>query len=183
MEFGYGYDQGYQDGKNQAKSDKATKEAVEGFFGFTGSVLCIITGLLFACVLYSGALILSYAICQALGVGGVKSMGVRTMIFLAITYVMLCGFYFLKGLLIALKARKNQLWVMIWVVCVLMTCVFPAYTLQIIISGLFKNPFVSWTLAVIAGLVMYFYYKLKVDRSPLLTRWSYRLGKKAGVNS
>lgn len=180
MEFGYGYDQGYQDGKNQARSDKATKEAVEGFFGFSGSVLGIITGLLLACVLYSGALILAYAICKASGVGDVKSVGLRIMLFLSITYVVLCCFYFLKGLLIALKSRNNQIWVMIWIVCVLMTCVFPAYTLQIIISGLFKSPVVSWTLAMIAGLAMYFYYKLKEDGSPLLMRWSYRLGKKAG---
>lgn len=180
MESNYGYDQGYQDGKNKAKSDKATKEAIDGFMGFSGSILGTIIGILFAAILYSGALILAYMLCKALGIADVKSTGTKILILLSAAYLVLCSLYFLKGLLVSLKARNNQLWIILWIVCFLIICVLPAYTLQIIMSGLVKNLIVTWAIAVIAGLIIYFYYKLTVDSSPLLTKWSYQLGKKAG---
>ncbi|GAB0157509.1 hypothetical protein CHRYSEOSP005_27870 [Chryseobacterium sp. Alg-005] len=103
------------------------------------------------------------------------------------TYLIFCIIYFLKGVNIALRAKKSKLWVLPWTICILVCCIAPALLVKSIIPELFSynskdSIFViglSWISFFLFSLYTYSLYKFNLEIVPKIFSWSYYLGIKS----
>lgn len=100
------------------------------------------------------------------------------------TYLMFCIIYFLKGLIIALYSKNRKLWILPWVICVLLCCVFPAFIVKLLVTDMFKTSQqkdilclgFSWGAFVLSLFYIYSIYQFKTPTAPRILYWSYALG-------
>jgi hypothetical protein len=177
------FDRGYHDGYQQGKTDRATDELIKTLFGF-----------LFKC-LYYAFIFLPLIICALwitnklkTAYGGKTIIGV--MIFLICLYGLLCLIYFLKGIAIALMVNSNKAWMVIWVICVFITCglqvLFIKFQLEEWLKPFHGKPvpndqWWSWLGGLLTGILVYNHYKFKTDIAPKTFFWAYRRGFLTGL--
>lgn len=137
----------------------------------------------FGVFLYTGFLLSQ----KLLGVEADKTkIWVFTLIF---TYFIFCIIYFLKGIVIGLKANNRKLWILPWSICVLLCCIVPAFIMKSLVAGLF-NPaerqsiwsiWLSWAAFILFLLYVYRIYQFKTPTAPKILHWSYALGLKVSL--
>jgi len=102
------------------------------------------------------------------------------------TYLIFCIIYFLKGLIIGLRSKNWKLWILPWVICVLLCCVFPAFLVKSLVAGMFNITerqdilclVLSWGAFALSLLYIYRVYQFKTPTAPKVLYWSYALGLK-----
>lgn len=107
---------------------------------------------------------------------------------LLFTYLILCIVFFLKGIIIALRAKRNKLWILLWSICVLLCCVIPAYIIKHFVTSMYPlteresmwSILVSWGAFALSALYIYGIYQFKTPNSPRIFHWIFMLGFKAG---
>ena len=104
------------------------------------------------------------------------------------SYLIYCLVFFLKGLMLALKSNGRPFWVLLYVLCIGITCILPFFFIyQLFSSFSEKNPqseqeLMIWGVA-LGGLVSYLAYqkyKFLTDIAPRSVFWAYNAGFKAG---
>lgn len=88
---------------------------------------------------------------------------------LLFTYLIFCIIYFFKGTVIGLRAKNNNLWILPWAFCVLISCIIPALVLKAIVSSMFdygeqQGAFyigLTWGAFIICSLYIYGIYQFK----------------------
>lgn len=86
--------------------------------------------------------------------------------------------YFLKGLLIGLKAKGNFFWIPLFLFCVVFTCAIPVYLafepvgkLVMSVSETQKpDKLLQWVISLTIGYLVYFQYKFMTDIAP---QWAF----------
>nr|WP_294928772.1 hypothetical protein [uncultured Flavobacterium sp.] len=102
-------------------------------------------------------------------------------------YFLFCIVYFLKGIIIGLRAKDKKLWILPWIICILLCCAFPAFIIKSIVAGMFPITkrqdilciIVSWGAFLFSSFYIYSIYQFKTPSAPKILRWSYALGIKA----
>lgn len=102
------------------------------------------------------------------------------------TYLIFCIIYFLKGIVIGLRAKKNKLWILPWLICVLPCCFIPAFIVKSLVVAMFNVTArddilcvgLSWAAFVLTLLYVYGIYQFKTPSAPRILYWSYALGLK-----
>jgi hypothetical protein len=56
---------------------------------------------------------------------------------ITIAYLLVCFIYWLKGMLIALRQKGNELWLVLFAVCVIISCVLPALFIKAMVETTF----------------------------------------------
>lgn len=114
-----------------------------------------------------------------------ESKPIKIVVVFLIAYILYCFVFFLKGLMIAFKVNKKWLWVPLFVVCVLFTCLLPTWLSFDIIKGLLRpekghvvknRDYWSALFAVIVGGLIYNKYKFHTDICPRMAFWAYSIG-------
>lgn len=106
---------------------------------------------------------------------------------LLFAYFIFCIIYFLKGTVIGLRRKNRKLWILPWVICVLLCCLFPAFIIKSITAGMFavterKSIWclgLSWGAFLLSAFYIYGIYQFKTPNAPKILQWSYALGVKA----
>ncbi|WP_207515781.1 hypothetical protein [Longitalea luteola] len=101
--------------------------------------------------------------------------------------------FFLKGIMIVLRAYRNWWWIVIWVVCFVFVCLLPTVMVYFILEnilgpsipakrdGISHYQFWSQVGAIVAGGFIYHKYGLSRDNVLRISAWAYSLGKRAGL--
>jgi hypothetical protein len=106
---------------------------------------------------------------------------------LIFTYLIFCIIYFFKGAIIGLRTKKRKLWILPWLICVTLCCVFPAFIIKSLVTGFFSPTEkqgllfmgVSWGAFILFLFYLYGIYRFKTPGAPKILYWSYSLGLKA----
>ncbi|RKT01772.1 hypothetical protein [Chryseobacterium defluvii] len=145
------------------------------------SFLILKIAALYGLFFYAGFLISE----NILGEGADKTeLIIYTIIF---TYFIFCIIYFLKGMNIALRAKKSKLWILPWTICIIVCCIVPAFLIKSLVPGLFsfhtRDRYyvigLSWIAFFLFSLYTYSLYKFNLDIVPKIFSWSYYLGVKS----
>ncbi len=103
---------------------------------------------------------------------------------LVFTYLMLCIIYLLKGIMLGLRANKKGWWKVLWVLCVIITCVFPAVLAKTLVLSLFSFhnkqlvsvQLLAWAVGIFAGFYVYNIYQFLTPVVPRIFYWSFVSG-------
>ena len=103
---------------------------------------------------------------------------------LLFTYLIFCIIYFFKGLIIGLHSKNRKLWILPWVICIVLCCVFPAFVLKAAVTSMFDptdrqsilSLGLSWGAFVFSLIYIYSIYQFKSPTAPSILHWSYALG-------
>lgn len=103
---------------------------------------------------------------------------------LLFTYLIFCIIYFFKGLIIGLHSKNRKLWILPWVICIVLCCVFPAFVVKTLVIGMFdptqrQNILclgLSWGAFILSLVYIYGIYQFKTPPAPRILHWSYALG-------
>jgi hypothetical protein len=175
------YGTGLEDGKRQAKADKASNALMTLLFSFFFRVFSFI-------ILFCPGIFCAYIILDKLRYNSGNGHGWKYVAaFGAIVYMMECLVFFLKGWFFSLKDKDNGLWVALWIICFLYCFALPALILHTFFYIFFKPAtghatdtlnIISWVLGVLIGIYIYSRYALQSDTAPRLMTWAYRMGKR-----
>ena len=110
------YYQGYDNGMYQARATRST--------GLVGFLFRIFLSLVWGAFVHVPLLILGYWLASSMSSLYSDEMIIKISLALLFAYVGFGLVYFLKGMLISLRASRNRLWILIWLVCVATTCGF-----------------------------------------------------------
>lgn len=91
-----------------------------------------------------------------------------------------CVLFFLKGLIIALRSRRNPVWILLLALLVAYTCIPPGIVAFDLLRGKIAYPWLTWTLSVGAGLFAYSKYRFLEDRVPQSVWGFYMTGLRIG---
>lgn len=105
---------------------------------------------------------------------------------LLFAYMFYCLIYFIKGILVKLKNNGNGVWSLLWLFCVIVTCVLPAFMALEFLESFIEpskrtdniNRFITWTGALLFSFFVYSRYQFKTDVAPKIAFWSYLAGFK-----
>lgn len=104
------------------------------------------------------------------------------------TYLIFCLIYFLKGIIIGLRSKNNILWILPWTICVLLSCVVPAWILKTLVTVILFNPIhqqenwqigIGWGVFVLTLFYVYDIHQFKTPTAPRVLYWSFALGWRA----
>jgi hypothetical protein len=174
------YGTGFEDGKRQAESGKASTALMATLFSYFFKTIFFI-------ILFCPGILNAYLILDGLrhytrNLTGWNYGGT----FITIVYVLECLVFFIKGWCIALKKKDNLVWIIPWLICGFYCFALPVFMLHTFIYILVKpvpgHPtntldMISWVVAVLMGIYIYSRYHLQSDTAPRLMGWAYRIGK------
>jgi hypothetical protein len=112
------------------------------------------------------------------------SKPIKVIMLFIIAYLLYSFVFFLKGLMIVFKVNNKVIWIPIFIVCVIVTCLLPTLISYNIIRGLLRpskgevvNNLDYWSalFAIIIGGFIYNKYKFHTDTCPRMPFWSYAL--------
>ncbi len=117
-----------------------------------------------------------------------ESMALFTLLTILFSYLIYCLIFFLKGIMLALKSNGRRYWMLLYVLCIGITCSLPfIFIYQMFASLSEKNPQSGQELTiwgfVIGGVVSYLAYqkyKFLTDIAPRSVFWAYNAGFKVG---
>lgn len=168
------YYQGYDDAMRQARVTRGS-----GLFGF---LLRIVICLLYSAFIYVPLLIVSFILAESMSNLYSNDIYIKLGLTLGIGYLMFAGIYFLKGLLIGLRQNNHLSWVLLFVLCILLTCGVQSIGAHSILQDFFASRNVAnhglWSLlgAGVVALLIYSHYQFLSNVAPRFTFWSYKLG-------
>jgi hypothetical protein len=147
---------------------------------------------LFVAFLYSSSLIAAYFLLRNTDLYTGLQTWEKVIAVLFLAYLISSLVFFLKGIMIVLRAARNWWWVLIWVVCFVFVCLLPAIAVYFILenmlgpsipakrSGISHYQFWSGVGAIIAGGIIYVRYGLSKDSVLKISAWAYKIGKHTG---
>jgi hypothetical protein len=151
------------------------------FFGFCLYAIWVIVKMVFKAIVYSPLLITGYV--TATKILDKNDHPLAWIIVILLSSSLLYQLvYLIKGTLITLKARKNYLWIFLFIVCVGFTCVFPAWLFMVAVKGIIftlskeNAEIISGMIAVVFGLYIYSKYLFLTDIVPSVAHPAYQLG-------
>lgn len=138
-------------------------------------------------VIYSPILLIGYFLADKLKDSYNDKPLFKFFVTVLLSYLVYCFIYFLKGLLLVFRAYHNKIWIVLFVLCVLLTCAVPVLFSYLVVWGTFNNGQAAqgvtfWNKffpVIIAGLwAMYVYsrYKFLTDIAPTYAFWAYKIG-------
>jgi len=175
------YDDGYAKGRADAQVDKNLGKIAGSFASMFAA--CFVTLLVaFHFILVNSAALLSAYLFFRRAVMGA---GEKILFVITTAYLIICLLCYLKGLLIAAKARKHYLWIFLFAICVLFACGVPTMAVyDIAVDWMGKEaPHVrlySGICAAFTAAYIYWRFNFLKDSTTFVTRWVYRLGVKNG---
>src|SRR5688572_1206287 len=116
------YYQGYDDGIYQARVSRST--------GLVGFLFRLFLSLVWGAFVYVPLLMLGYRIASEMSHLYSNEMFIKIPLTLLFAYLGFGLIYFLKGVLISLRASKKSWWILIWLLCVAATCGFQFFFVQ-----------------------------------------------------
>lgn len=158
------YYQGYDDGMYQARATRS--------IGLVGFLFRIFLSLVWGAFVYVPLLVLGYWIASRMSSLYSDEMIIKISLTLLFAYLGFGLIYFLKGILISLRASKNSLWILIWLVCVAATCGFQFFFVQYNLEEFLGNRNVahftlwSWLGAILVSILIYGHYKFLTNIAP-----------------
>lgn len=180
------YGQGVEDGKRQQQSEKDFSKGAGTLFSLIGSTL-------FAAFIYSSSLIASYFILKGTTLFIDLQKWEKFIAVLAVAYLISSLVFFLKGIMLVLKAAGKWLWMVIWFICFAFVCLLPAVAVYFLLlnmlgpsitppsDGISHYKFWSLAGAVVAGGIIYHRYGLSRDSVIKISSWAYQWGKNAAA--
>lgn len=136
-------------------------------------------GLLVKAFIYSPLWLTGYLICRKLLPADAKGYyWVGCMVLIAAC--LYCLLFVVKGVTIALRARRNPLWILLLVTVVAYTCVPPGIVAFDLLRGNVPYIWLTWTLSVCAGLFAYSKYRFLEDLVPQNVWGFYMTGLRIG---
>jgi hypothetical protein len=150
-------------------------------FGLCLYAIWIIIKLIFRAIVYYPLLTIGYIIATKILDKNDNALAWITVIllFASILYQLV---YLIKGMMITLKGRKNYLWILLFIICVGITCVFPAWLLMVAVKEIIftlskeNTGIISGMIAVVFGLYIYSRYLFLTDVVPSVAYHAYQLG-------
>jgi magnesium-transporting ATPase (P-type) len=181
----YYYEESPEEKKRKKKSEEESTKLLV-------LILKLIGMLLFVAFLYSSSIFAAYYLIRNFDFFLKLQTWEKVIAVLFLAYLISCLVFYLKGIMIVLRAVRNGWWVLIWLICFAFVCLMPAIAMYFILGNIFgpsipaQRPGLSnykfWSLvgAIIAGGIIYFKYGLSSDRVLKISAWAYKLGKGAG---
>lgn len=101
-----------------------------------------------------------------------------------VSFILYLLVYFLKGMLICLKSNHKLLWILLFIICVVFTCVLPVYLVLDPIGSLVKssthsgnpNSAFKWIFSLAFGVYVYFRYDFLTNKAPSIAFPAYQAG-------
>ncbi|MBF4491503.1 hypothetical protein IR010_03050 [Flavobacterium sp. MR2016-29] len=108
---------------------------------------------------------------------------------LLFTYLIFCIIYFFKGIVIGLRAKKSNLWIVPWAVCILVCCIAPAFIVKSFVATMLNlkekqdlaYSVISWFVFVLSAIYIYGIYRFRTADAPRLLYWSYAFGLRVSL--
>jgi hypothetical protein len=178
------YYEGYYDGLRQRRMG-----LIRGLL-FSYLFRTVIT-LIYLGIVYLPLLLISYGIADKFAQTYSNTFFVKIPLIFIIAYALYAVLYFLKGILIALKANRYKAWIPLLVFCVLVSCGLQVLVVQVQLQDFFYSrpaepinnyKFWSWLGALAIGAVVYRHYKFLTNISPKSIFWAYDKGVKTGLS-
>jgi hypothetical protein len=178
------YYEGYYDGLRQRRTG-----LIRGLL-FSYLFRTVIT-LIYLGVVYLPLLLIGYWIADKLAQTYSNTFFVKIALIFIIAYALYAVLYFLKGMLIALKANHYKAWIPLLVFCILVSCGLQILVVQVQLQDFFYSTpaepinnykFWSWLGALAVGAMVYRHYQFLANISPKSIFWAYDKGVKAGLS-
>lgn len=158
------YYQGYDDGMYQARASRGT--------GLIGFLFRLFLSFAWGAFVYVPLLMAGYWIASKMSHLYSNEMFIKISLTLVLAYLGFGLIYFLKGILISLRATRISWWILIWVVCVVATCGFQFLFVQYNLEEFLGNRNVahdttwSWLGATLVAILIYGHYKFLTNIAP-----------------
>ena len=158
------YYQGYDDGIYQGRASRST--------GLVGFLFRLVLSLVWGAFVYIPLLMLGYWIASNMSSLYSDEMLIKIPLTLLFAYMGFGLIYFLKGMLISLRASKKSSWILLWLVCVVATCGFQFFFVQYSLEEFLGNRNVahftmwSWLGAMLVSALIYGHYKFLTNIAP-----------------
>jgi len=168
------YYQGYEDAMRQTRVGRST--------GLIGFLFRMILSLVYAAFIYGPLLMLSYVIVQKMSALYSNDTYIKTGLTIVVCYLLFALIYLFKGALIGLRSNKVYAWVVVWLLCVVVTSGVQAIFTQSLLQDFFAERSISnalvwsWLGATAVAIVIYSHYQFLTNISPRSVFWSYQLG-------
>jgi hypothetical protein len=159
------YYQGYDDGIYQARASRST--------GLVGFLFRLFLSIVWGAFVYVPLLMLGYWIASNMSSLYSDEMLIKIPLTLLFAYMGFGLIYFLKGMLISLKASRRTWWILIWLLCVVATCGFQFFFVQYNLEEFLGNRNVahftawSWVGASVVAILIYGHYKFITNIAPV----------------
>src|SRR5687768_2981629 len=108
------YYQGYEDAMRQTRVTRS-----QGLIGF---LLRSIVSILYGAFVYVPLLMLGYFLASRISIYYSNDIVIKCGLTVVFTYVLFAAIYFLKGMVIGMKHNSRHWWVVLWAICVTITC-------------------------------------------------------------
>jgi len=168
------YYQGYEDAMRQARATRST--------GLTSIFIGTLFSILYSAFVYLPLLILSYIIANKIHWLYSNDIFIKIGLTVACFYLMLSFIYFLKGAVIGMRINGRKAWILLWVLCVVVTCAVQAIIAHSLLQDFFEARGIanfevwSWLGAAALGILIYSHYRFLTNVAPRAVFWSYRIG-------
>jgi hypothetical protein len=168
------YYQGYEDAMRQTRVTRGT--------GLIWFLVRIIISLLYSGFVYVPLLMMSYFVASKLSGLYSNDIYIKIGLTVIVGYALFSIIYFLKGILIGMRNAGRNMWVVVWLFCVIITCGIQAVVGQTFLEQFFASRQVansqlwSWIGSGAIVVLIYTHFKLLTNISPSVVFWIYRLG-------
>lgn len=120
---------------------------------------------LFRCLVYAPLVFTGYWL--ASGFLAPRADGLWWVLSIAtLSYLLYAIVYFLKGILVALKAAGRWTWVLLWVLLVAYTCILPVWLVFTPVANYVHNPVLAWLISLSLGFYVYSRYLFLTNIAP-----------------
>lgn len=167
------YQQGYDDGYNQRQADKASGRLIS-------SLLQLTFKLTYMFIMSLPLILISHWMSNQLGIDYKSEPFIKTGLIILLSYIIYCIFYFIKGIVISLKANRRVLWIPVLIFSVLFICSLQMKFVQAEFEQWLKPITTDYELwsglgSLLIGALLYVRYNFMKD-TPYLVLWAYNLG-------
>lgn len=158
------YYQGYDDGMYQTRTTRS--------IGLVGFLFRLFFSLVWGAFVYIPLLMIGFWISEQMKDLYSNDLLIKISLTLLIAYLVFGMIYFAKGILIALRASGKVVWILIWIICVVITCGFQFFFVQYNVELFLANRNVanyqlwSWLGASLIALMIYSHYKFLTNIAP-----------------
>ena len=148
----------------QARASRST--------GLVGFMFRLILSLAWGAFVYVPLLMVGYWVASQVSHLYSDEMFIKIPLTLVFAYLGFGLIYFLKGMLISLRAAKKRWWILVWTVCVITTCGFQFFFVQYNLEEFLGNRNVahytiwSWLGATLVAILIYGHYRFLTNIAP-----------------
>jgi hypothetical protein len=178
------YYDGYYDGLRQGQRNF--------IFPLFSKALRYFAVLIYLAFVFLPFLLASFLLTDALATTYGNDFFIKIILTGVVGYLLYGFIYFLKGTLIALKAKNLKSWFLLWLLCVLFSCGLQVLVVQGQLETFLSvreigrpiphSYFWSWLGGLMFSVIVYHHYKFHTNISPKAIFWAYNAGVKLGVS-